>query len=206
MAKKNNPYFQDFITMIEYSCQAAEFLDAALSNFNPETLPQQREDMHKIEHAADEIRHALMRRLAKEFVPPINREDIVKLSSELDTITDKIEDILIRIYMYNVKTIIPDALLFTNIIVRCCKALQQAVAEFPDANKSKLLVLKIIEVNSIEEEGDAIYVQAVRRLYESGMPPIETAVWSTLFDLFEDCCDVCEHVADGLGSIVMNNS
>jgi len=206
MAKKDNPYFQDFITMIEFSCQAAEYLEETLQSFNPDTLPQKREDMHKIEHAADEVRHTLMRRLVKEFVPPINREDIIKLSGDLDTITDKIEDILIRIYMYNVKTILPDALLFANIIVRCCRALQQAVVEFPDSRKSKVLVPKIIEVNTIEEEGDAIYVEAVRRLYESGVDPVEKAVWSTLFDLFEDCCDVCEHVADGLGSIVMNNA
>ena len=206
MAKKSNPYFQDFIKMIEYSCQAAEYLQSALRSFNPSTLPQQRKDMHAIEHAADIIGHTLMRRLAKEFVPPINREDIVKLADDLDNITDKIEDILIRIYMYNVKTIMPDAIRFSDVIVRCCEALKQALVEFPDSRKSKLLTQKIIEVNTIEEEGDAIYIQAVRSLYESGLDPIETAVWSTLFDLLEDCCDACEHVADVLGSIIMSNS
>ena len=206
MARKNNPYFQDFITMIECSCQAAEHFQSTLLNFNPETLPQQREDMHNIEHAADKIRHALMQRLAREFVPPIDREDIVRLANELDNITDKIEDILIRIYMYNVKTILPDAIAFSDILVRCCEALRQALVEFPDSRKSKVLTQKIIEVNSIEEEGDAIYIRAVRSLYEGGLDPIETSVWSTLFDLLEDCCDACEHVADVLGSIVMNNS
>ena len=206
MAKKQNPYYQDFIAMIEQSCQAAEHLQAALGSFHPETMLKQREEMHAIEHAEDLIRHSLMQRLAKEFVPPINREDIIKLANDLDNITDKIEDILIRIYMYNIKTILPDAILFSNIIVRCCEALRQALVEFTDSRKSKVLAQKIIEINTIEEEGDAIYVQAVRSLYESGRDPVETAVWSTLFDLLEDCCDACEHVADVLVSIIMNNS
>ena len=206
MAKKINPYFQDFITMIEFSCQAAKYLETVLKEFDPETLPQQRTDMHAIEHAADQVRHTLMQRLAKEFVPPIDREDIAKLADDLDDITDKIEDILIRIYMYNVKTILPDAVSFSDVIVRCCEALRQTMIEFPDARKSKLLTQKIIEVNTIEEEGDAIYIKAVRRLYESNLGPTETAVWSTLFDLLEECCDACEAVADGLGNIIMNNA
>ena len=206
MVKKQKPYFQDFVTMIEHSCKAAKYLESVLKNFDPELLPQQRTEMHEIEHAADMVRHTLMRRLSKEFVPPINREDIARLANELDTITDKIEDILIRIYMYNIKTIHADAIVFSDVILRCCEALQQALIEFPDSRKSKVLIEKIIEVNTIEEEGDAIYVEAVRRLYEGDYSPVETAVWSTLFDLLEDCCDSCEHVADVLSSIIMNNA
>ena len=206
MAKKDNPYFNDFISMIEFSCKASEHLQSSLKNFNPATLSEQRVAMHKKENAEDKVKHAMMERLVKEFVPPLDREDIATLANEMDDITDKIEDILIRMYMYNVKSIREDAIVFCDIIVRSCKALCKAMNEFPNFRKSKDLVQKIIDVNTMEEEGDEIFVEAMRKLYQTCNDPIEISIWSKLFDLFEQCCDSCEHVANVLEQVIMKNS
>lgn len=206
MAKKNSPYFDDFITMVDFSCQAAAYLNTVLTDFRYDGLAVSREEMHKIEHAEDEVKHDIMKRLAKEFVSPIDREDIIQLASDLDDVTDKIEDVLIRMYMYNVKAVRPAALAFSDIIMRCCNALQQALVEFPNFHKSTTLQQKIIEVNTLEEEGDDIYIDAMHKLYKEHHDPIEVVVWSELFDRLEDCCDACEHVADSLELVVMKNS
>ena len=206
MAKKNSPYFDDFITMVNFSCRAAEYLQTVLKDFDPKTLPQRREAMHEIEHAADEVKHAMMKRLAKEFVTPIDREDIIQMTNELDDVTDKIDDILIRIYMYNIGKLRPAALAFADVIARCCKALQVAMQEFPNFHKSEDLRQALIDVNTMEEEGDTIYIDAMRELYKKCDNPIEVAAWSELYDRLEDCCDACEHVADVMEIIVMKNS
>jgi len=206
MAKGKNPYFDDFITMIGFSCEAADFLKKTLLEFDPETLSQKREEMHKIEHSADEVKHVMIKRLAKEFVSPIEREDIVNLANELDNITDKIDDLLIRMYMYNIKTVRQEVFEFADIIMRCCKALQVATVEFPNFHKSTTLKQMIIDVNTTEEEGDALYIKAMRRLYTEEKDPIEIIVWSELFDRLEDCCDSCEHVADAIEIVAMKNS
>lgn len=206
MAKKNNPYFNDFIDMIEISCKAAEFLQDSLRNFSPATLSQRREEMHKLEHREDDIKHALMKRLVKEFVTPIDREDILHLASELDDVTDKIDDILIRMYMYNIKVVPEEAVAFAGVITECCVILRRALEEFPSLQKSAALKQAIIDVNTKEETGDAIYIAAVRRLYEQGGDPLEISAWAELFDRLEDCCDSCEHVADVIESIIMKNS
>ena len=206
MAKKNNPYFDDFITMVNFSCRAAEYLQTVLRDFDPATLPVKRETMHEIEHAEDEVKHGMMKRLVKEFVTPIDREDIIEMANELDTVTDKIDDILIRMYIYNVRELRPEALAFSDVIVRCCKALQTAMQEFPNFHKSQDLRQTIIDVNTMEEEGDALYIDSMRDLYEQGGDPIYVAIWGELFDCLEDCCDACEHVADVMEIIVMKNS
>lgn len=203
---KTSPYFDDFIKMIDLSCRAAELLKASLDDFNPETLPARRAAMHEIEHAEDEVRHEMLRRLAREFVTPIDREDIIALANEMDDITDNIEDILIRMYMYNVKSVRPEAIRFADVIVGCTKALQQAMTEFPNFHKSTTLKKSIIAVNTMEESGDVIYVDAVRTLYESGSNPLEVSAWSELFDRLEDCCDICEHVANTMEVIIMKNT
>jgi len=208
MAKnlKKNAYFNDFISMMEYSCRAAEYLQKALRNYKPEWMIQQRKEMHEIEHAEDVLKHEILKRLAKEFVTPIDREDILGLANELDNVTDKIEDILIRMYMYNVKEVHPVAVQFADVIADCCKALLHAMKEFPNFQKSTVLHQAIVDVNIMEEKGDAIYIDAVRSLYEGESDPVNILVWSELLDKFEDCCDTCEHVADLLEMIAMKNA
>ena len=206
MAKKENIYFGEFSKMISYSCRAADFLYAFLKNFDVAALPEKIREMHVIEHSADEVRHGIMERLVKEFITPIEREDIINLADETDEITDKIEDILIRMYMYGIKEIREDALKFAELIVRSCRALEAAMAEFPMFHKSKILGEKIIEVNTIEEEGDVIYIAAVRKLFAEGGDPLYVASWRELFDLFEECCDICEHTANFMEIVVLKNS
>ncbi|NLW78901.1 MAG: DUF47 family protein [Ruminococcaceae bacterium] len=206
MAKKHSPYFQDFVAMADFSVQAAEYLQVVLEGFEVHRLAECRDAMHAIEHAEDEVKHDMMRRLAKEFVTPIDREDIIQLANDLDTVTDKIDDILIRVYMYNISQVRPAALAMADVILRCCKALHTAIVEFPNFHKSQTLTQAIIAVNTLEEEGDALYIAAVHELYLEGGNPIEVAAWSELFDRLEDCCDACEHVADALETVVMKNS
>lgn len=206
MAKKNNPYFDDFITMTNFSVEAAEYLQLVFNDFKPGNLPEQRKKMHEIEHAADKVRHAMMRRLSKEFVTPVDREDIIQLANALDSVTDRIDDILIRMYMYNIDSMEADAQHFVDVIVRCCKSLHKAMVEFPNFQKSKKLFEAIIEINSTEEDGDAIYIEAVHKLYKSGAAPMVVAVWSDLYDRLEDCCDACEDAADLIEIIAMKNS
>lgn len=206
MAKKRSPYFDDFIKMIDYSCQAAEQLKATLQDYNPQALDHERKVMHEIEHAADKVKHDMLERLAKEFVTPIDREDIMQLANELDNVTDKIEDILIRMYMYNIKTLHPAAEQFADVILRCCQALQKAIIEFPEFAKSSVLREAIIAVNSMEEEGDEIYGKAMHDVYRSGGDPVEIISWSELFDRMEDCCDACEHTADIMQLVILKNS
>ena len=205
MVKKNNSYFNDFVKLAGFSCQAAEYLQVSLKDFQPATLTERRKAMHEIEHAADNVRHELTARLAKEFVPPIDREDITNLAWQLDDVVDKIEDVLIRIYMYNIKSIHSHALDFADIIVRCCNAMYRAMTEFSNFQKSTTLKTTIIEVNTLEEEGDALYIDAIHDIYVKNGDPVEIAAWSELFDRLEDCCDACEHVADLMELIAMKN-
>lgn len=206
MARKNSPYFASFITLTQLSGKAADYLQTVLQNFKPENLQDEMKSLHSIEHAADVEKHEMMKKLAKEFVTPIEREDIILLANELDEVTDKIEDVLLRIYMYNINEIRPEALQFVDVIVRCCSALESAMVEFPNFHKSTSLHQAIIEVNTMEEEGDALYIESMRNLFAGTNDPITVMGWSETFDKLEECCDACEHVANVMESVIMKNS
>jgi predicted phosphate transport protein (TIGR00153 family) len=163
-------------------------------------------EAHSIEHSADIAKHDIMNRLVKEFLPPIEREDITSLTQEIDDVTDSVEDVLIYINMFNIQTIRPEILRFTELIATCCKAMDDALTEFKSFRNSKTLRNKIIEINRLEEEGDALYVEFMRNLYHTSKDPIELMCWTEILHRLERCCDNCEDVANIIESIVMKNS
>ena len=207
MAKKQDSfYFDNFISCAEDSCRAAEMLKETLENFRPDGLQDRLDQLHKIEHSADMKKHEVLDRLAKEFIPPIEREDIVSLSQNIDNITDKVEDVMLRVYMNNVQEIEPGALRMTEVVIRCCQAVRELLEEFKDFKRSKKFKDLIIRINDLEEESDKLFIQNVRNLYTESEDPIRIIAWRDIFIYLERCADACEHVADVAESVVMKNS
>lgn len=206
---KNNReynYFEAFVNLSKFSLSSAEILNKTLRGFDASKIEEKIVEMHNIEHSADIAKHDLLNRLVKEFLPPIEREDITSLSQKIDDVTDAVEDVLMCIDIFNVQTIRPEILKFTEMIVDCCKSMDVALVEFENFKKSKRLHSEIIEINRLEEEGDALYVNGVRNLYKTSKDPVELMVWTEVFRRLEKCCDACEDVANDIENIVMKNS
>ncbi len=207
MAKKSGyNYFDAFADLSKYSYNLAVTLHETLSNFDPSHITEKVKAAHTIEHNADLAKHEIMNRLVKEFLPPIEREDITSLTQEIDDVTDSVEDVLIYIDMFNIQTIRPEILKFTSLLVTCCKAMDVACEEFKNFKSSKKLREKIVEVNRLEEECDALYVTTMRNLYHTSKDPIELMCWTEIIHRLEKCADNCEDVANVIESIVMKNS
>ncbi len=204
--KKNYDYFKKFVELIDYSCQCADILHASLSNFNAASLDKKVVEIHTVEHTADLAFHEMMEQLAQEFIAPIEREDIITLARRIDDITDSIEDVLIKIHMFNLKSVKPEVLKFTEIIVKSCYSLKVIMEEFSNYKKSTLLKDKIIEVNSLEEDGDRLYYSTIRKLFATSKDPIELLVWTKIYNNLEYCYDVCEDTADTVELVIMKNS
>ena len=203
--KRGYNYYEVFQRMVSHSCEASEMLRSIIDNYKVDTLSRRIVDMHKIEHSADLEKHAMMKNLLKEFLPPIEREDIIQLADQIDNVTDSIEEIALRLYMYNIKTIRDEAFEFVKIIKSSTDTMKQMMDEFPNFRKSSSIHKYIVEINDKEEEGDRLYTAAMRRLYIESDDPVEIVVRTQVFQCLEDCCDACEDVADIVESIIMKN-
>lgn len=204
--KKNYDYYGAFVKLVDYSCECANLLNETLNHFDLSKMEENLKTMHTIEHTADLAKHELMEQLSIEFIAPLEREDIVKLAQEIDDITDTIEDVLIKLNMYNVVSLRPELLEFSDLIVQCCVSLKVALEELHNFKKSSTLKSKIIEVNDLEEKGDALYFSSVYKLYRNNETATDLFIWTEIFSLMEKCCDACEEAADMVESVVMKNS
>ena len=207
MAKKNDDFFfNNFIECANYSLKAAEMLKEYLEDFKPDTLQESLDELHEVEHSADKKKHEMKAVLVKAFITPIEREDIMMLSQNLDDVTDCIEDVLLRVYVNNVRTMRPDAIPFIDIIIRCCQKMVDTLADFSNFKKSKTLNEHLIEINTLEEEGDRLFIASMRKLHTESTDPMEIIAWREIYTYMEKCTDSCEHVADVIEEILMKNA
>jgi uncharacterized protein Yka (UPF0111/DUF47 family) len=73
-------------------------------------------------------------KVGQRIYTPIEREDIMMIVQKIDDVTDAIEDVLLQVYMFNIRTIRPDATDFSQIIVKCCdmtKKVSRRLQKFP---------------------------------------------------------------------------
>ena len=207
MARKNeNNYFKMFAEAVSYSCKAADILKEDFTDFDPARLAVRIEEMHHIEHTADIAKHELMEKLMKEFITPIDREDILELSNALDDVTDSLEDVLLQLYMFGIISLREDSLTFAAIINDCCHALKKLMLEFENFRKSKVIKDMIIEINHLEENVDRLYTEAMHRLYTKTPDTLEVLSWTTIYNCMEKCCDKCEDAADVVEAVILKYS
>ena len=205
-SKQNSFYFDNFIACADYSRKAAQLLDKGMRQFDPAQIGDMIEEMHEVEHAGDEKKHELLNVLAKAFITPIEREDIILLGQNIDEVTDKIEDVLLRMYCNNIKSVRPDALELVAVVIECCDELKETLEEFPRFKNSKKLHEKIVNINTLEEKADQLFISSMRNLHTTCDDPVMIIVWREIYIYLEKCVDACEHVADTVESVIMKNS
>ncbi len=206
MAKGDQFYYENFAACTALAKKAASYLVSCLADYSPDKLEAMLKEMHVFEHSADIKKHEMNEALAKAFVTPVDREDLDMLSQQLDTVLDLIEEILQKMYIYNIKKIEPAAIEYAKHLVKACDLLCEIMAEFESFKKSKRLHALIIECNDVEEECDRLYLATMHELTKSSSDVLLTLSWHNIYDCFEACSDACEHVSECVGSIVMKNT
>ena len=205
-SKADRFYFENFIAATDCACRASRYLSECLASYDAANLPGMLMNIHAIEHEADGKKHEMSASLAKAFVTPIDREDIDMLSHNIDDVTDKIEEVLQHFYMDRIATVLPEAVEFATKIEQCTSLLKQLMEEFPSFKRSHKLHDMIVELGSVEEECDRLYLLARMNIREHTSDPLEVISWREIYDALEDCADACEHVGDCVETVIMKNT
>ena len=207
MAKKQDSfYFDNFVSCAEYAVEATKILRACISDYNPDGLDATLKKIHDVEHDADMKKHEVVNVLMKAFITPIERDDIMLLSQCLDEVVDKIEDVVLRLYCDNIRSIRPEMLGVVDIIEECCSEMKLMMEDFRDFRHSKTLKERIININTLEEDADKVFIRNMHQLHTTVENPLEIIVWRDVYRYLEQCADACEHVADACERVLMNNT
>jgi predicted phosphate transport protein (TIGR00153 family) len=156
-----------------------------------------------LEHEADNLTHDIIDRIDRTFVTPFDREDIHALASELDDVIDLIDGTARRATIFRIQKTRPAAVVLAEVLERAATTVEEGVRDMKDA-KHVYAISERLKV--LEEEGDAVYHEAMGALFAEGGDALEVVKWKDLYDKIEDALDQCEDVGNVLQSIALKNA
>lgn len=211
MAKKREVnYFelmQKEMTFASRICKLfSELIDGYGYGYDANSLQEKLNAIHQIEHDGDVVHDEIIFELDRAFVTPIEREDILEVARYIDEITNAIENVSFRFWMFDIGKLRCDLKSFIDLIEKCCAQTAKILAEFENFKKSKILTNMIHELYNYENEGDNLYRCAVRNLFRTEKNAIEVLKWRELYHDIEYCFDACREVGRAVEYAVVKNS
>jgi uncharacterized protein len=204
---KGPDYFGLFEKGISISNKAAKALQ---TSFTDGTIDKDEiKQLKEIEHEGDRHVHECCSLIADAFITPIDRSDMMDMVRAIESITDSIDDIANQIYMMHITKANEVTVKLVDLIVKSCDGLCTLMSDFKQFKKNQKRIKEMsVYVNNIEEEGDAIFGEAMRALFdpENKMEMIDVIRLQNLYNTMENSLDYCEDVADIVEQIIISNT
>jgi len=156
----------------------------------------------ELEHTGDELTHEVVTLINKTFVTPFDRDDIYRLAGAIDDVCDFVDETADNLGSWGVSKVPPVARALADVILQATVLLDEAVQRlegFKDSSR------QLIELRSLEDEGDRLYRNGVGALFRSGADPLTVIRLKDIFEGLEEAIDACENAADVLEAIVVKN-
>jgi predicted phosphate transport protein (TIGR00153 family) len=159
-------------------------------------------DIKELEHEGDRLTHDVIYLLNRTFVTPFDRDDMYRLATALDDVVDHIDEAADDLDAYKVKVIPDRAKEQARVIHRAAQKLDQAVGLLEGFKDSRR---QLIELRTLEDEGDRLQREALAELFRSGQDPLSIIRWKDIHERLEEAVDACENAADVLEAILVKN-
>ena len=198
---KDEGFFDLFDGLADRMTSSSSVLNQLFSE--PGQLERYTAKIKELEHEADTLTHEIMLRLDRSFVTPLDREDIHALATALDNVVDLMDGTARRAKMFHLADRREPAKALTALLMKATESIKEAVHKIRQPHE----VARIgREIKKIEEDGDALYSDAVAALFEGSPDALEVIKWKELYDNIEHALDECEDVLNVLESISIKNS
>ena len=202
---KSNYYFDSFAALAHYSVRCGEMILKYLENFNPDHLEELKTSVHLIEHEADNVKHEVTAKLLTEFMTPIDREDIFQLLKLIDDVTDAIEEISLKLYLYNYIELPPNTVEFVRLTVECMAKTEECLKQFPHYLNKEVFDPYVVEVIKLEEQSDDLYIENMHSLYQKETDGFKRHKAEAMYTMLEDVSDRCREVCRYVQNIALKN-
>lgn len=164
------------------------------------------QQIRDLEHEGDRMTHEVIDRLNRTFITPIDREDIHALATELDDVIDIIQATMDRMQLFRIDKTSPILIKMSEVLVQATHAIGKAIISLRDLKHSRRTLDFCIEINRLENEGDAILKVGLGELFATPRDVLEIVKWKEVYEAAEYATDKCEDIANIIEGIVVKNA
>ena len=201
---KGAPFFELLLRQNAIMCSACELIPDLLEH---EALAGQdlRPDAARLEEEGDEMYLTIIRELSQTFITPIDREDILRIAKEQESMTDLAQNLVARLYVFNIaKPPFPMQKLAKNLhgMAVLTTSMLQGLAEHKDSHNTSAF-------RALRNESEMLIGSGLGEVLDATeMTP--QAVFATLkltraFDRMEQAIMQVTELAEAVEEAVMKN-
>ncbi len=164
--------------------------------------------LRKVEHIGDDTVHEVYHELNKTFITPIDREDIITLTSRMDDILDHMNAATRRMVIYAVDPRKDEVIKsFARILCDSVDQLMKALRGIRHLPAGKDTEKYMRHIHRLENEADDVHLDALGCLFNGmGLDPVTIMKRKEIYDMLETATDKCEDVANIIGDIVVKHA
>jgi len=200
------PRNDDFFLFLEKQAKVAHLGAQAFAKFVPGAdIAEVNAAVQKEEHAGDAVVHELEEALQKTFVTPIDREDIQRLSTELDDILDLLNSAARSCELYGVSSPTEPMTKLIGILVDCTRQLEAALPLLRAHDYTGLMATSRA-IRLEEKRADSVYRAAVSAIFhDDGKSTKDLIRELAVLEHLEHSVDRCERVAHTLANLAVKH-
>lgn len=199
---KEDEYFALF-SKLGHSIQDASTALVEMFNDASGTYEAHSKKIKNLEHACDEVTHAITTKLNSSFITPFDREDIFTLVVALDDVCDYIDASARAVIMYNITDVGTHAKHLAKVIQSLSMEINSALAIL---KKPVGMKNHIVEIHRLENEADDAYFRGIGDLFQNSTDAVSIIKFKELYEILESATDRCESVANIIEAIVLKHN
>ena len=196
-------------SFFDYFEQHAAFVVLATQEFqkivSSEMFSKKKETLQfkEWEHEADLIVHECVEALHKTFITPIDREDILRLISEMDDIMDSVDAAVDCLAIYRIEKPTPEQQKFAEILSKAAEKVALIVKGLRNMKNASDIRENGHDIRRLENEADSTLRYAIGKLFDQEMDTRTLIKFKEIYEILENGIDSCHRVANIIEGILL---
>jgi predicted phosphate transport protein (TIGR00153 family) len=200
---KDKVFFTLFENMAEVVGKMATQLQLMVNESDEDKRAEIAAIIENLEHKNDDFTHNVFTELGRNFITPLDREDIHYLATALDDIADYIYASAKKINFYKVNPNDIGIHKLADLVLQGSVEIKKAVHGLRDMKNLREMTEAIVKINSIENQADDVFDMSIDRLFNNENDFKEVIKKREIYQVLEIATDKCEDAANVIESIII---
>ena len=200
---KDKVFFTLFENMAEVVGKMATQLHLMVNESDEDKRAEIAAIIENLEHKNDDFTHSVFTELGRNFITPLDREDIHYLATALDDIADYIYASAKKINFYRVNPNDIGIHKLADLVLQGSVEIKKAVHGLRDMKNLREMTEAIVKINSIENQADDVFDMSIDSLFNNENDFKEVIKKREIYQVLEIATDKCEDAANVIESIII---
>ena len=200
---KDRVFFTLFENMAEVVGKMATQLQLMVNESDEDKRAEISAIIENLEHKNDDFTHNVFTELGRNFITPLDREDIHALATALDDIADYIYASAKKINFYKINPNDLGIHKLADLVLQGSIEIKKAVHGLRDMKNLREMTEAIVKINSIENQADDVFDMSIDSLFNNENDFKEVIKKREIYQVLEIATDKCEDAANVIESIII---